>query len=470
MKSSLTSRNSRAAKRFLFALAGSLLLALNILPGIGAEVGNWPDPFTTGDMQKYPVPIPVTTVKPVAELKPLRSLAAVSDTAPVMHAGGNTGAQIELLQMIRSDEIAGVRAPEGMDAIILITRWENVHPKQSVSRAQLEGGADRSAGAGGLLGGGNKPDPKDMVELDVAYKVPQPGLHLWLVSAGETYALRAESADLPNGVGPSEPLTIAHFGEQREARFAWFIPKGSSDLELRFFDFENGSVTLPVAGDAANAARGPERNPIDTGSLEELELMVLGSAFADSWAHTQASAGWRYLIVDLLGKSVGTQGGKPALVYADPTLYLWTIGDGGPLRYGLPPSDGANTVSFTPEIPHRQSVAFLVPEDRKAFRIGIRGRNGVLSLRATADEPAPPTAALAAATDAGTLELGLLGLRWDGEALVLDLLATPMAGGKGVELDSAQQFLLKAGGSEYRPDPMLTSRLYGQPPAPFTLP
>ncbi|MDH5500537.1 MAG: hypothetical protein OEY72_05470, partial [Gammaproteobacteria bacterium] len=403
-------------------------------------------------------------------MRPHASLAALAPNTAALEQARNSSVRVEILQVLRSDEIAGVPAPDGMEAVVLVTRWENIHPKQSVARAQLEGGADRSFGAGGLLSGGNKPDPKDMVELDVAYKIPQAGLHLWLVSAGETYALSNESADLPNGVGPTESFTVAHFGEQRQARFGWYIPKGSSDLELRFFDYENGPVLLPVAGDAANAARAPARNPIDTGSLEELELMVLGSKFADSWAGTQASAGWRYLIVELLGKSLATQGDKPALVYADPTRYLWTIGDGGYLRYGLPPSDGTNTLSFTPELPHRQSVAFLVPDKGAAYRVGIRGPNGVLSLRATPAEPAAPGVTLVTAIDAGSLELAVLGMHWDDQVMVARLLASPLTANKGVDLDIAQQFLLKVGSSEYRPDLSLTERLFGQPPTPFVLP
>ncbi|MCB1844780.1 MAG: hypothetical protein KDI09_17590, partial [Halioglobus sp.] len=164
-----------------------------------AAAETWLNPFAAGDPNGYPQPQPVDSVARAANLKPHPSLAALTPDAAALEQGGNTGARIELLQMLRSDEIAGVRAPAGMEAIILVTRWENVHPRQSIERAQLEGSADRTSGAGALFGGGSNANPKDMVELDVAYKVQQPGRHLWLVAAGETHALRIESGALPNG-------------------------------------------------------------------------------------------------------------------------------------------------------------------------------------------------------------------------------------------------------------------------------
>lgn len=135
--------------------------------------------------------------------------AQLQAAAPALQAGANNSVRIELLDVVRSDEIAGVRAPEGMEAVVLVTRWENVHPKQSLERAQAEGEVDRSYGAGGLTSGGSSPDAKDMVEMDVAYKVPKAGLHLWLVTRGETHALRPESKGLPNGIGPDDPFAIA---------------------------------------------------------------------------------------------------------------------------------------------------------------------------------------------------------------------------------------------------------------------
>lgn len=385
----------------------------------------WQSPFRSGDPALYPKPHPVERVTRVTDLKPLPSLTALTPGAPVLVQGVNKGTRIELLQVVRSSEIAGAPAPAGMEAVILVTRWHNIHPKQKVVRAQLESGADRSQGAGGLFGSGGKPDPGEMVELDVAYQVRQPGLHTWLVTGGETFALQAESKMLPSGVGPLDVFTLARFGEEREARFGWFVPNGSKDIELRFLDYEFGPIHLPAAGDAANAARAPALQPVDSGRLDELELALLGSRFTDRWNDVTAPAGWRYLVAELLGKSIAEHAGKGALIYADPTRYLWALGDGSSLRYGQPPAGGARTLVFTPELPHRQSVAFLVPAGKEAYRIGIRGRSGVSSLRATVTEPAAPAKALASATDAGALELALLGLRWDDQVLVADLLATP---------------------------------------------
>lgn len=453
--------------RGIFSLVASTLL---LLLCSSATYAAWRSPFLSGDPALFPEPIPIEEIARATTLRPNPSLQGIASDAAVLGRGENKGVRIELLRVIRSDELAGVRAPDGMEAVILVTRWENIHPKQSVPRAQLKSGADRSFGAGSLLSGGGKAKASDMVELDVAYQVRQPGLHAWLVTGGESHALRTESAALPAGVGPQDIFTVTRFGEKREVRLGWFVPKGSNNLALRFFDYDNGHINLPVAGTATGAVQAPAFTPLDSGTLDELDLKVISSRFSASWGETKAPSGWRYLQVDLLGKSLAKQADKGALVFADPTRYLWAQSDGGVLRYGEAPADGASTLVFTPELPHRQTVAFLVPEKTESFRLGIRGSSATLSLRATSSDAPPITPASNSISDGTALQLGLSGLHWDGQALVADLLATPAAAGKGVELDSAQQFLLKTGSSEQRPDSALSVRLYRQAPTPFVLP
>lgn len=432
----------------------------------------WTDPFLEGNFALYPQPKALDTVQRAAKILRNPSMESVPVNAASISNSANAGARIDILQVIHSNEIAGVTAPNGMEAVTLVTRWENVHPKAKIPRSKMEKGADRTYGAGGLFAGGSPGGAakEDMVEMDVAYLVPQAGQHLWLVAGGEAWGVRPESAALPNGADPLKPIGISRFGERREVRLAWFVPKGFTDLQLRLFDYDNGHITATIAGDPIKAAAPQQVKAIDTGKISEMEVSVLGLNLADEYAGQKAPQGWRFALVDLQGKGIVKQNDMGALIQLDPTRYTWLSGDGGVLRYGLPPEDGSSLLVFTPELPRRQSVAFLVPEKEVNFRIGLRGRADVASLKATLQEPAALPETVARITDAGSLVLGLAGLRWEGDALIADFVATPQVNGKGVEIDPVRQFTLVAGDAAFHPDESLTRRLYRQPPTPFVMP
>lgn len=453
----------------VFGRVARLALMVGLLPG---AMPGWAqggaDPFAQALPADYPRPVPVTRITRQATLTPYPSLRRAGPTGRTLSGGENRGVRIELLQVVRSNEIGGTPAPPGMEAVILFTRWTNVHPRQKVAKSSLESSGDRSGGAGGLFSGGDGRD--DMIEMDVAYKIPLPARHLWLIAGGEAFPLRPESVQLPDGMAADRAFGIARLGEARAARMAWFVPKGMSDIELRLFDYENGHVALPVAGDRKKAKTPAQLAKVDAGRSGELELAVLGLRDIGSYAGHKAPDGWRFVAADLLGKSIAMQGKMGALLFADPRKYLWLAGDGATLHYGLPPENGSGSIVFTPEVPSRQFVAFVVPKQERRFRLGLRGRNEVLTLKATAEPPAAAPAPATKVQDPGALTLGLLGVRREQGITILDLLASPESGAKGIEIDAGRQFILKSGKSEYRPDAGLTRRLYRQPPQPFLLP
>ena len=451
---------------------GLPLITALVLYGVAfsaqAATLGWKDPYLSGDLSHYPQPEAVASVPRADSIRINLSMAALPPGAAAKGGVANSGARIDLLQVVRSDEIAGVPAPPGREAIVLFTRWTNVHPRQKVSKASLEGAGDRSSGAGGLVsGGGGK---EEMVDMDVGYKIPLPARHLWLIAGGEAFQLSPESEQLPDGMAGDKAFGIARLGETREARLAWFVPQGMSDIELRLFDYDNGHIVLPVAGNIKKAESPAPTKPVDAGTSGDLELAVLGLRSTDSYAGQKAPEGWRFAVVDLLGKSIAQEGKMGALLFADPSRYIWLTGDGGTLRYGLPPENGSGSVVFTPEVASRQSVIFVVPEKENHFSLGVRGRGDVLTLKASAQPPAVPAATVSQLQDPGALTLGLIGVRRENGITILDLLATPDSGAKGIEIDVGQQFILQAGQSEYRPDANLTHRLYRQPPQPFILP
>lgn len=432
----------------------------------------WQDPFVTGDPALYPSPQAIETIPRAAEVKRNPSMVRIPADVQPLAAGENESVRIELLQVIRGDEIAGTPAPPDMDAMVLVTRWTNVHPRERVERSKLEGKTDRTYGAGGLFSGGGPGASEARVELDVPYKVPKASQHLFLAAGGIAHDLNPGAAALPNGVAPDAAFSIARFGESREFRFAYLLPREAKDIALRFFDYNDGHVVLPVAGDAeaAMAGDGPA-NALDRANIGGLEIAVTGLKYAGEHAGVMAPEGWRFAQVELFGRSDARQGGKGAIATIDPTKYSWLAGDGGYVWYGLPPRDGERVVSFTPELFQRRQLVFLVPDDIERFRLGLRGRKHARLLKATPQEPAPLPPAAVTHTDGEALDLALLGLRWESDWLVADLAVMPIGDAKGVELSPGRQFLVAdGGGAELPVDTAATKRLARRPPSPAVVP
>jgi Mg-chelatase subunit ChlD len=432
----------------------------------------WQDPYLTGDPALYPEPQAAEAVPRSADLTPDPSLAALAADAKPLAAGGNDSVRVELMQVIRDAELAGASAPDGMEAVVLVTRWTNIHPRAQVRKSSLEGKPDRTYGAGRLFsGGGGGAGGEEMVELDVAYKVPKASKHAFLAVGGMALDLNAASTTLPNGVAPGAPFSIARFGESREFRFAYLVPKGANDLAFRLFDYSNGHIDLPVAGDAQAALTGGgPADAQDRGNIGGLEIAVTGVEYATEHGGVAAPGGWRFAKVEVYGRSDAKQGGMGAIATIDPTKYAWLTGDGGYVWYGLPPADGERAVSFTPELFQRRQMVFLVPADAERLRLGLRGGTEVRILKATAESPAPLPPAAVTHADGETLDLALFGLRWEGDRLVADLAVTPKAGAKGVELRLGRQFLIVTGDSEITYEKAVTGKLTRRPPAPAVAP
>ncbi|UCH74577.1 MAG: hypothetical protein JSU82_01610, partial [Rhodospirillales bacterium] len=243
--------------------AGTLTLGLVIWSAAawGQQDGNsWQDPYLTGDPALYPQPQAAEAVPRAPDLAPDPSLAALPADAQPLAGGENGAVRIELMRILRSEAVGGTPAPDGMQAVILVTRWTNIQPRTQIERSRLEGKADRTYGAGGLFsgGGGSATGAEEMVDIDVAFKVPKAGQHAFLVVGGLALDLHAASAVLPSGVAPDRAFAIAGFNETREVRLGYFVPAGAADLAFRFFDYANGHITLAVAGDQGQALAPPD--------------------------------------------------------------------------------------------------------------------------------------------------------------------------------------------------------------------
>jgi len=456
-------------------VAAALCLAATLSSaGVAAQQNEaeWRDPYRVGDPALYPAPEAIDSVPRAADLGTDPSLAAIPADARPRAAGENSSVRIELMDVIRGAGVVGTSAPEGMEAVVLVTRWTNIRPRERVERSKLEGKADRTFGAGGLFSGGGAGDSaKDTVEIDVPYKVPKPVQHAFLLAGGMATDMRAEGAALPGGLMPDEAFTISRNGQPREVRLAFFVPKGAEDLAFRLFDYANGHITLAVAGDHERALASPDLSGKPSGALPGLAIAVTGLGFEDRYLGQEAPEGWRFALVGVVGRGESEPGRMGSIASVEPTRAVWLAGDAGAVAWALPPETGARAISFTPEFYQAREFAFLVHNNTQRFRLGLRGQNSAISLAVTEEPPAPMPAAAVSHADGKVAEISVLGLRWESDFLVADLGISAQDGTKGVELNLSQQFLLTdPAGTEIRPDLAATRRLTHRPPTPAVVP
>ncbi|MCK5623989.1 MAG: hypothetical protein KAJ11_16940, partial [Alphaproteobacteria bacterium] len=115
--------------------AGAFMLGMFVCStaALGQQDGDgWRDPYLTGDPALYPQPLAAEAVPRTADLIPDPSLAALAADAEPLAAGENGSVRVALMRVVRGDEIAGASVPEGMEAVILVTRWTNIHPRELI--------------------------------------------------------------------------------------------------------------------------------------------------------------------------------------------------------------------------------------------------------------------------------------------------------------------------------------------------
>jgi hypothetical protein len=452
----------------------------------GESAGPPPDPETTAaavampvaalaywsgarpeELPLYPAPTAVTTVARAGEI-PRVALHRAAEAAAA--TSGNVAVRIDLLASGAQARLFAHEAPADREFMVLETRWRNVHPRERISRAQLEGRGDRSMGLGNFASGGGSSGSDEMIDADVAYQVPRLIDHVYLVADGVAHPLHEATEELPGGYPLQRRFTIAKHGEEREARFAFLAPKGAKNVALQFFDYEYGHVVVAVRGSAERALEGGSGGAggrvLARAELEELELVAYSLAFAESYAGATAPSGRRFAVVQIGGRSRSSSGAVQNIVQVDPLKFIWLEGDGGYLYSAASGStNSAGVLRFTPEVFQRQEVAFLVPASLERMRLALRARGQVMKLDLTDAAPTGLPRARGAHRDGNTMEVLLIGSRRSAEHLVLDLAIRPRAAGTGIEIAADQQFLLvDAAGAETRPD-MEASRALPHGPA-----
>jgi hypothetical protein len=429
--------------------------------------------YFTGDLEEYPRPIPVTVVRLADELPVIdddqERISEIED--PDKRVAASTAVELSVVSSEMRTELEG-RALADDEALLVVNAGaRNVHPKQEVERSRLEGKQDRTLGSGGLLrgeGGGSE----EMVDVDVAYKIPRLADHFFILADGIAYPLFGPEFGGGSWADPDSGLSIEKQGEVEELRLAAVVPRQASHLALQLLDYANGHVTAPIRG-KVKRARSDDQLPTDSlaeAATSQLEIAARAVKLQDEYGDRLAPSGRQFAVVELVGRSRSASGGMGNIVELDPTRYLWVIFDDGYLAYSEPPSSpSARVIRFPPQLLLLQKVAFLVDERAENLTVGIRVQNEVVELPLTGHRPRLPSPS-GRHIDGEVMEVLLFGSRVSGDRVVVDLGIRSLLEEQGLEVQPSAQFLLSAGDRDVAPERTATGALSHPPPDPFIVP
>lgn len=392
--------------------------------------------------------------------------ARAQGSAAVKEQRSNKAAKVEVTASGIERQVAAKSPPAGRSYFVLETEWTNIHPKQKVSKDELEGKPDRTMGVGGLMTGGKSEKKVEYVDADVAYLVPSFFDHAYLLADGASYALDPLTEKIAGGHGLKKEFVLPKQGDTKKVRFVYLVPEGAKNLAFQFFDYSYGHILVPLTGDLKLAA-GAAPKGLGSFKDEYMELAATAVDFRSAYQDEEAPAGWRYAVVKLNGRSLS----KGNIVQVDPMEYVWLATKAGHLYYSV---GGSTTdegfIRFTPEFVQSQEVAFVVPAAEKDFSLGMRVEDRIYALALNAPPAAGPAAEPKAVhKDGRTLEIMLFGARREKGLIILDLGIRSLVE-SGAEIQADAQFILKAGGEDVSCDEEATAALAHRPPTPFTVP
>jgi hypothetical protein len=325
-------------------------------------------------------------------------------------------------------------------------------------------------GAGGLAQA-DESKKKEFEEKDVAYKVLSFFDHAYVLCDGQNYALDKKTADIPGGIGLQTEFLIPKQGDKRQVKFAYLIPESAANIAFQFLDYIYGHILILVKGDLkmASLSVATRGKALDQMKDQLVEIAANQLNFQDEYNGTAAPEGWRYATVELSGKSIaGEEIG--AIFQISPKDYIWVTTKEGYLYYcsgGSTTDDGY--IRFTPEAYQSQEVAFLVPKSANPALLGIRIEDRVYLLKLAGQVSVEIPKPLATHRDGNTMEVMLFGTRQDQGAFILDLGLRSLAN-SGIEIQTADQFIILVSKQEIYFDPDATRELFHRPPEIFVIP
>lgn len=390
----------------------------------------------------------------------------------IKETSANTAASVKIVKSDLETELADQKAPAGKAYLVLETEWQNIHPKQKVKKSDAEGKPDRTMGVGGLMGGKTKEKEEDYVDMDVPYVIPNFFDHAYLLADAQTYSLDKLTEVIPEGYSLKESFSLPKLGDRKKVQFVYLVPAAAKNIAFQFFDYSNGHILVPVKGDQKLAADAgaPAGRFLDQIKDNMVEIAARAIDFRNEYKEAEAPEGWRYAVAQLSGKSLSASAEMGNIIQVQPEENIWLTTKEGYLYYscgGSTTEDGF--IRFTPEFSQNQEVAFLVPSSIKNFALGIRLQNRVYTLKLDPKYQPETAQPLATHRDGRTMEVFLYGMKKEGNKFVLDLGIKSLVD-SGIEIQTADQFILKAGDEDVSFDEPATTSRFHRPPEPFTVP
>jgi len=384
-------------------------------------------------------------------------------------SNANKAVRITIKSSSFLSELKEEPAPLKQTYLLLTTQWENIHPKQKIEKEKLEKKQDHTMGVKLLTE--KKKGEQEYVYADVAYMVEKLSDHVYCLADGLAYSLSPLTEQIQEGVSLSEPFTIAKKGEVRDMSFVFALPQEAQNLAFQFFDYEYGSISLPVKGSLQDAqgAEGPPRGALSYMKGALVEAAVHSISFSSEFQEEPAPDGWRFARVRISGQSLSGDSIKN-IVQIEPEEYIWLTADGGYLYYAV---GGTTTeegyIRFTPEFFQSQEVFFLIPDASRVDSLGIRIRNSVFDLPFDPKKEIRSPEPAASHQDGSTMKVMVFSAEKTDSSVILDLGIQSLVS-SGIEIMRDQQFILMDESRKIYLDEDLTDSLFHRPPFPFIIP
>lgn len=381
----------------------------------------------------------------------------------------NKAVKINIKSSSLHSELEGQQAQSQKVFLVFNTQWENIHPKQKIEKEKFEKKKDHTMGVKLLTE--KKKGEQEYVYADVAYMVEKLSNHVYCLADGLAYSLHPLTEQIQGGAGLFEPFTISKKGDVREVRFVFSLPKDAKNLAFQFFDYEYGSILIPVQG-SLKYARGKQGPPDGVLSHIEDELVQAAAhsvSFLNEYEQEQAPDGWQYARVHISGKSLSGNNIKN-IVQIEPEEYIWIFADGGYLYYavgGTTTDDGF--IRFTPEFFQSQEVFFLIPNSAKIQSLGIRIKNKVFDLPLVPEKESKIPDPEASHQDGDTMKIMVFNAEKIDSIVIIDLGIRSLVS-SGIEIIKDQQFILIDEDRKIYIDEELTDSLPHKAPSPFIIP
>src|SRR5690606_18339975 len=93
-------------------------------------------------------------------------------------------------------------------------------------------------------------------QIPTEYRIPTLGDHLYLVVDGRKLSRLAAAGETPAGHVPVKDFRLEKIGDRITGNIVFAVPAGEEalpkSLELRFYDFAHGHLSVPLLGEAAD--------------------------------------------------------------------------------------------------------------------------------------------------------------------------------------------------------------------------